>query len=191
MAVSSTMLPLGTVASAFSLSNTIDGKIITLDDFSGAKAYAIFFLCNHCPYVVHLQNGLVSFARDYQPKGVAVIAISSNDILSYPEDGPDLMKKTAEEAGYPFPYLFDESQEVAKAYHAACTPDLFLFDGNRKLVYRGQFDESRKGNTLPVTGSSFRNACDLVLSGKSVPAQQIPSIGCNIKWKSGNEPEYF
>lgn len=191
MAVSSLISSIGTVAPSFSLLDVKSNQWRGLDDFPNAKGYAIFFICNHCPYVIHLQKGLVDYARDYQPKGLAVIAISSNDVLQYPEDGPDFMKKMAEEVGYPFPYLFDETQEVAKSYRAACTPDLFLFDQHRKLVYRGEFDPSRKGNSLPVTGSSFRTASDLLLDGKPVPPNQIPSIGCHIKWKPGQEPDYF
>ncbi len=183
MPLSSTHIPLGIVAPSFALPNTVDGKIISIDDFPNAKAYAIFFICNHCPYVIHLQKGLVEFANDYLSKGVAIFAISSNDILNYPEDAPDRMKKVALDANFPFPYLYDETQEVAKSYHAACTPDLYLFNQDRKLVYRGEFDNSRKGNSEPVTGNSFRKACDLILANQPVPKEQIPSIGCGIKWK--------
>lgn len=184
------MLPLGTLAPDFRLPDTA-GKMITLDDFKSAPALVVFFICNHCPYVKHIQSGLAQFARDYQARGAAMVAISSNDVQTHPEDSPAKMAKEAKAAGYTFPYLYDESQATAKGYRAACTPDIFLFDAARKLVYRGQFDESRAGNGVPVTGKDLRAALDAVLGGKPVPAKQIPSVGCNIKWKSGNAPEYF
>ena len=184
------MLALGTSAPDFQLPDT-SGKTVTLADFKGAPALVVMFICNHCPYVVHVRAGLAQLGRDYQPKGVAMVAISSNDAASYPADGPARMKEEAKSAGYTFPYLYDESQVVAKEYRAACTPDIYLFDGDRKLVYRGQFDESRPGNGAPVTGKDLRAALEAVLAGKPVAAKQTPSMGCNIKWKAGNEPEYF
>lgn len=149
------------------------------------------FICNHCPYVKHLDQGPIDFARDYEPKGIATIAISSNDIDTHPEDRPEMMRIVAQDLGYPFPYLYDESQKVAKAFRASCTPDFFLFNGARRLVYRGQFDESRPGNNLPVTGQSLHQAADALLMDQEVPSEQRPSMGCNIKWRAGNDPEYF
>ncbi len=189
-AVNSTMLPLGTMAPDFRLPDP-GGKSVSLSDFKGAPALLVAFLCNHCPYVKHLRSGLAQLARDYQSRGVAVVGISSNDVANYPADSPEKMAEEARAAGYVFPYLYDASQSVAKAYRAACTPDLYLFDGNQRLVYRGQFDDSRPGNGIPVTGKDLRAAIDAVLSGKPVSPAQRPSIGCNIKWKPGNEPEYF
>ena len=190
-AVNSTMLELGTKAPEFSLPDVISGESYSLEKFKGNKAVLIIFMCNHCPYVKLIKESLVEYAADYMPKGVGVIAVSSNDIENYPDDGPEKMKEDAERLGYPFPYLFDESQEVAKAYKAACTPDLFLFDENLELKYRGQFDDSRPGNDIDPTGADLREATDKVLSGETVPEDQTPSVGCNIKWKKGNEPEYF
>lgn len=178
----STMLPLGTPAPDFSLPN-IDGKIVSLNDFKKASALVVVFMCNHCPYVVHIQKELVRFGKEMQAKGIAMIGINSNDAKSYSEDSPQMMHQVAKELGYTFPYLFDETQNVAKAYQAACTPDFFLFDVNRKLVYRGQFDESRPGNNKPVTGKDLRNAVENLLAGKPISPDQHPSIGCNIKWK--------
>lgn len=186
----STMLPLGTTAPDFRLPDT-NGKLVSLADFKNAPALLVMFICNHCPYVVHLRSGLAQLGRDYLPKGVAIVAISANDVGDYPADSPARMKEEAKSAGYTFPYLYDETQAVAKAYRAACTPDLYLFDKQQKLVYRGQFDESRPGNGIPVTGKDLRAALDAVLAGKPVAAAQKPSMGCNIKWKSGNEPDYF
>lgn len=186
----STMLPLGTAAPAFSLPN-VDGRTVTLQDVSGKKGLLVAFICNHCPFVKHLRAGLAEFGRTYQEKGLAIVAISSNDVATHPDDSPEKMKAEAASAGYTFPYLYDESQAVAHEYHAACTPDFFLFDADLKLVYRGQFDSSRPGNGIPVTGEDLRAACDAVLLGKPVPEPQKPSIGCNIKWKSGHEPSYF
>jgi peroxiredoxin len=183
----STMLALGTAAPDFRLPDT-GGKMVALGDFKSSPALAVLFICNHCPYVKHIQSGLVKLARDYHPRGGAIVAISSNDVQNYPEDSPAKMAQEAKSAGYTFPYLYDESQAVAKAYQAACTPDIFLFDANRKLVYRGQFDDSRPGNGVPVTGKDLRAALDAVLGGKPVPARQVPSVGCNIKWKSGKAP---
>ena len=185
----STMLPLGTSAPDFSLPDT-DGKTVSLHDFEGAPALLVIFMCNHCPFVKHLRDGLAKLGRDYQGKA-AIVAISSNDVAGYPDDSPQRMKEERRSAGYEFPYLYDASQEVAKAYHAACTPDFFLFDKARHLVYRGQFDDSRPSNGLPVTGRDVRAALDAVLAGQSVLTAQKPSIGCNIKWTPGNEPEYF
>jgi peroxiredoxin len=190
VAVNSTMLPLGTSAPDFKLPDT-QGKTVSLSDFRQARALVVIFMCNHCPYVKHIRSGLAQLARDYAPRGVAVVGISSNDVANYPADSPAKMAEEARSAGYIFPYLYDESQSVAKAYRAACTPDLFLFDQDQRLVYRGQFDESRPGNGLPVTGKDVRAALDSVLAHGTAPANQKPSIGCNIKWKPGNEPDYF
>ena len=186
----STMLPLGTSAPDFQLPDT-RGKTVSRAEFKNAHALLVAFICNHCPYVIHIRKGLAQLGRDYVPKGAAIVAINSIDADVYPADSPSKMKVEMLVAGYTFPYLHDESQAVAKAYRAACTPDFFLFDRQHKLVYRGQFDESRPGNGLPVTGQDLRIALDAVLAGKPAPAQQKASIGCNIKWKAGNEPEYF
>lgn len=185
----STMLPLGTSAPEFSLPN-VDGSTVGLADFSG-KPLLVIFMCNHCPFVVHLREALAAFADEYRAKGLAVVGISSNDVENYPQDGPEEMKTEAASAGYHFPYLYDADQAAAKAYKAACTPDFFLFDGDHSLVYRGQFDSSRPGNDVAITGEDLKAACDAVLAGNEVPAEQKPSIGCNIKWKAGAEPEYF
>jgi peroxiredoxin len=187
----STMLPLGTVAMDFQLPDT-NGKIVSLVELAkGKSALLVIFICNHCPYVIHIRAGLAQFARDYAPKRVGIVGISSNDAKNYPADSPAKMKDEVKTAGYIFPYLYDETQAVAKAYRAACTPDIFLFDQGRKLVYRGQFDASRPGNGIPVTGKDLRAALDALLAGKPAPENQIPSIGCNIKWKPGNAPDYF
>ena len=185
----STMLPLGTSAPEFSLSN-VDGSTIANSDFAG-KPLLVIFMCNHCPFVVHLREALAAFGSEYLEKGLAIVGISSNDVDEYPQDGPDKMVEEASSAGYTFPYLFDGTQDVAKAYRAACTPDFFLFDSGHQLVYRGQFDDSRPGNEQPVTGSDLRAACDAALAGTEIPAEQKPSIGCNIKWKADSAPEYF
>lgn len=190
-AVNSTMLELGTEAPHFSLPDVMSGNTYTKKGFRGNKALLVMFICNHCPYVKLIKEELVKYAADYMPKGVGIVAISSNDVENYPDDSPEKMKEDAEKFGYPFPYLYDESQEAAKAYKAACTPDFFLFDENQKLAYRGQFDDSRPKNGVDPSGSDMRKATDLILQGSSVPENQIPSIGCNIKWKKGNEPEYF
>ena len=182
-ATPSNMIPLGTSAPDFNLQDTISGKNFSLQDLKSDIATVIMFICNHCPYVKHINNELVNFANECIPKGITFIAISSNDVRNYPEDSPDKMKKLAGELGYPFPYLYDETQEVAKAYDAACTPDFYIFDKDLKLVYRGQFDDSRPGSGIPVTGKDMRNALDNILYGKPVDTNQIPSIGCNIKWK--------
>ena len=185
----STMLPLGTVAPGFRLSDT-DGKTVSLDEFKGAPALLVAFICNHCPYVKHIRHELARLGKEYQGKGVAVVAISSNDVNNYPDDSPKMMAKEKAEVGYTFPYLYDESQQIALAYKAACTPDFYVFDKHQKLVYRGQLDGSRPGNPIPVTGKDLRAALDAVLAGKPVSDDQRPSIGCNIKWKRGNEPSY-
>ena len=185
----STMLPLGTSAPAFSLPDAASGKTVSIGDFKNAPALLVMFICNHCPYVKHVRSGLAQLVRDYQPKGVAAVGISSNDVESYPDDSPEKMAVEAREAGYTFPYLYDKSQAVARSYQAACTPDIFLFDREKRLVYRGQLDDSRPGNGIPVTGKDLRAALDAVLSGKPVPAEQKPSIGCTIKRKPGIEPK--
>jgi len=190
VAVNSTMLPLGTQAPDFRLPDTT-GKVVSLSDFKGAPALLVAFICNHCPYVKHIRGALAQLGRDYLPRGVAFVAISSNDVANYPADSPAKMAEEAKAAGYPFPYLYDESQSVAKAYHAACTPDFYLFDGAQQLVYRGQLDDSRPNSGIPVTGKDLRAALEAVLAGKPVSATQKASIGCNIKWKPGNEPAYF
>ena len=184
------MLPLGTIAPDFRLPDP-SGEFVSFADFAGQPALLVMFLCNHCPYVKHVQAGLAKLGRDYAARGVAIVGISSNDAASYPEDGPELMAAEAKAAGYNFPYLYDESQQVAQAYRAACTPDFFLFNSPRQLVYRGQFDASRPGNGIPVTGQDLRAAVEALLAGKAVAAEQIPSLGCNIKWRPGREPDYF
>ena len=186
----STMLALGTTAPDFKLPDT-NGKTVSLSDFKSTPAVLVLFICNHCPYVKHIRAGIAQLARDYQPRGVAIVGINSNDAANYPDDSPAKMKAEVKSAGYLFAYLYDETQAVAKAYRAACTPDIYLFDKDRKLVYRGQFDDSRPGNGIPVTGKDLRAALDAVLAGSPVSPEQKNSIGCNIKWKSGNEPDYF
>jgi peroxiredoxin len=183
------MLPLGTRLPRFRLPD-LDGRFVSPDDVRDSQALLIAFICHHCPFVRHIRQEFARVCREYQSRGVAVIAINSNDIVEFPEDGPDGMRQEARDAGYSFPYLFDESQDVAKAFRAACTPDLFLFDAARTLVYRGQFDGSRPRNAVPVSGQDLRAACDALLEGRDLPATQTPSIGCNIKWKHGNEPDY-
>lgn len=178
----STMLPLGTPAPDFALPDTVSGRTLGLEQLKSDRATVVMFICNHCPYVKHVQQGLVALARDYQPRGAAFIAISSNDALNYPEDAPDKMKQEAARAGYPFPYLYDQTQDVARAYQAACTPDFFVFDAQMKLAYRGQMDDSRPGNGKPVSGRDLRAALDALLAGKPVNPEQRPSVGCNIKW---------
>jgi peroxiredoxin len=179
------MLPLGTNALDFHLPDT-NGKIVSLADFKSAPALLVLFICNHCPYVKHIRSALADLGREYQKRGAAIVAISSNDAKNYPDDSPEKMKQEAAAAGFVFPYLYDESQSIARAYHAACTPDIFLFDKNRKLAYRGQFDDSRPGNGRPVTGRDLRASLDAVLQGQPAPEPQTPSMGCNIKWKPGN-----
>jgi peroxiredoxin len=183
-------LPLGAKAPSFDLPDP-SGRRFALAGFEGSSALLVAFICRHCPYVKHVRAGFTSLAAEYQKRGVAVVAIASNDAQAYPEDGPAGMSAEAREAGYGFPYLFDETQEVAKAYGAACTPDFFLFDRERRLFYRGQMDGSRPGNGVPVTGEDLRAALDAVLEGRPAPDIQRPSLGCNIKWKPGNEPAYF
>jgi len=187
---STMQLSLGAAAPAFALPDP-DGKIHSLDDFAGRSALLVAFICNHCPYVKHIAPAFAQLAQDYQKQGVGVVAINSNDCEHYLDDSPAKMKEEIAARGYTFPYLVDQSQAVAKAYRAACTPDFYLFDGERKLVYRGQMDSARPGNNLPVTGKDLRAALDAVLAGRPVAQEQRPSIGCNIKWKPGNSPEYF
>ena len=189
-ATPSTMAPLGMAAPDFSLQDA-RGEWHALQDFHGSKGLLVAFICYRCPFVAHVREEFAALARKYQEKGLSVVAMVSNDLAKYPQDGPEGMLKETEEGGYDFPYLLDETQEVAKAYRAACTPDFFLFDESRRLVYRGQFDGSRPGNEVPVTGEDLRAACDSVLAGEPVSEDQRSSIGCNIKWKPGNEPDYF
>ncbi len=180
----STMLELGTTAPDFALPDAVSGKTVRRDDYRDKKALLVMFICTHCPYVKHIEKSLGPLAADYASQPLGIVAISSNDVTTHPADGPDGLKQQAQSHGFIFPYLYDESQAVAHAYKAACTPDFFLFDGNLKLVYRGQYDSSRPGNGIPVTGMDLRSAIDMVLAGKPVPADQRPSIGCNIKWKA-------
>ncbi len=186
----STMLALGTPAPDFKLADT-ESKAVSLSDFSDKPALLVAFICNHCPYVKHVSKGLAELARDFQAKGCAVVCINSNDAHNYSEDSPKNMAREKKTSGYTFPYLYDETQEVAKAYRAACTPDFYLFDNERKLAYRGQMDGSRPGNGVPVTGGDLRKALDALLAGKPASEKQTPSMGCNIKWKRGNEPDYY
>jgi peroxiredoxin len=186
----STMLPLGIAAPRFSLPN-VDGKIVSLDDFKSAKGLVVIFMCNHCPFVKQLRAALTEFGKDYQAKGVAVVGISSNDVASHPDDSPAKMVEEHKSAGYTFPYLYDANQQVAVAYKAACTPDFFVFDEHQSLVYRGQFDSSRPGNGKSITGEDLRRAVDNMLAGKTPVVDQKPSIGCNIKWIPGYQPDYF
>jgi peroxiredoxin len=182
-ATPSTMSPLGSRAPHFALADTTD-RVVTLDDYSGAPGLLVMFICNHCPYVQHIRAELARFGREYTERGLGIVAISSNDPAAYPEDSPEAMRREVETVGYTFPYLFDETQEVAKSYDAVCTPDFFLYDGDRRLVYRGQFDASRPGNDVPVSGRDLRAAADAVLEGRSPSAEQKASIGCSIKWKN-------
>ena len=186
----STMAPLGMKAPDFRLPDVVSGRTVSLDDFKSAPALLVMFICNHCPYVKHVREHLTQLVRDYQPRGLAVAGISSNDVAQFPDDGPEAMKAEARAAGYTFPYLFDETQAVAKEYRAACTPDFFVFDKDRRLVYRGQMDDSRPSSGRPVTGKDLRAALDAVLAGHPIPADQRPSMGCNIKWREKNAPEY-
>jgi len=190
-AVNSTMLELGTEAPDFSLQDVTNGNIYTPRNFKDEKALLVMFICNHCPYVKLIKEELVKYANDYMPKGVGIVAISSNDVENYPDDSPDKMREDAEKFNYPFPYLFDKTQEIAKRYKAACTPDFFLFDGDLKLTYRGQFDSARPNGDVEPSGEDLREATDKILAGEKVPEDQTPSVGCNIKWKKGNEPDYF
>jgi peroxiredoxin len=179
----SNMLPLGTKAPGFSLPDTVSGRSLTLDQLRGARGTVVMFICNHCPFVKHVNAELVRAARDYKPKGIAFVAISSNDVANYPDDSPERMKEAALQLGYPFAYLYDATQDVAKAYQAACTPDFYLFDASLACVYRGQFDDARPGNGQPVNGKDLRAAMDALLAGKPIDPAQKPSVGCNIKWK--------
>lgn len=189
--VESTMLSLGTQAPDFSLPDVVSGKTVTLDSFAEANALLVMFICQHCPFVKHVQAELARIGQDYRPKGLGIVAISANSVETHPQDAPEHLKAMAEQLGFNFPFCYDESQEVAKHYTAACTPDFFLFDGDRRLVYRGQLDDSRPSNGVPVTGQDLRAALDQVLAHEPVPEAQKPSVGCNIKWAPGNEPAYF
>ena len=191
VATPSTMLELGTPLPQFALPNAVDGSTITSEDFADRKALLVMFICNHCPFVKHVLQELTRLADDYLPREVGVVAINSNDVEKYPDDAPELMATLARREGWRFPFLFDETQEVAKSLKAACTPDFFLFGSDGALVYRGQLDPSRPGNDVPATGADLRAALDATLADRPVPEPQIPSIGCNIKWRPGNEPEYF
>jgi peroxiredoxin len=186
----STMVPLGTKAPAFRLPDA-GGKLVSIEDFKGSPGLLVVFLCNHCPFVKHLLPHFVKLAREYQRHGVGIVGISSNDVENYPDDAPEKMAELSKAMGFTFPYLYDESQQVAKAYGAACTPDFYLFDRDRRLAYRGQMDGSRPGNGRPVTGADLGAAIDAVLKGQPVSGDQKPSVGCNIKWKRGTEPDYF
>jgi thiol-disulfide isomerase/thioredoxin len=183
-ATESNMMPLGTKAPEFNLPDTISGTNKSLKDLKSDRATVVMFICNHCPFVKHVQQGLVKLANDYIPKGISFVAINSNDVEAYPEDSPERMKAVAKQLGYPFPYLYDESQAIARAYGAACTPDFYIFDKDLKCVYRGQMDDSRPSNDISVTGKDIRSALDAILAGKPVSLHQKPSIGCNIKWKN-------
>jgi peroxiredoxin len=184
----STMQELGSEAPQFDLPAAQGGQV-KLADFADAKGLMVVFMCNHCPYVKHIRTSLADFARDYQDQGISVVAINANDVRSHPADSPERMAEEVRNFGYVFPYLYDESQQVARAYGAVCTPDFFLYDGQHRLVYRGQFDDSRPGNGVPVTGAHLRSATDALLAGEPLSAEQTPSVGCNIKWKPGNEPD--
>ena len=189
--VPSTMLPLGTAAPDFSLPEPYTGCTVSLSDFDGVPALLVAFLCNHCPYVKHIADHFAAVAGGFQQLGVAVVGINSNDVTTHPDDSPAKMKGEVERRGYTFPYLFDETQEVAKAYRAACTPDFFLFDADRRLAYRGQFDSTRPGSKEIVTGRDLRLATRAVLAGERPSEAQVPSIGCNVKWRAGNEPDWW
>jgi peroxiredoxin len=191
VATPSTMLPLGTEAPDFALPDVITGSTISLETFADKKALLVMFICRHCKYVRHVKGELTKLGQDYQGKDLGIVAISANDADAYPDDAPQSLKEMAEAESFTFPFCYDETQAVAKAYTAACTPDFFLFDRQRKLVYRGQLDDSRPGNQIPVTGKDLRAAIEAVLADQSVNQAQKPSIGCNIKWKEGNEPSYF
>lgn len=187
----STMLELGTMLPDFSLPDAVTGKTVHARDLAGGKACVVMFICNHCPFVKHVMDEIGRVAADYSARGVRFVAINSNDVESHPDDAPPQMKSLAETRGWRFPFLYDESQDVAKAFHAACTPDFYVFDEGRRLVYRGQLDDSRPKSDEPVTGHDLRAALDAVLDGRPVAAEQRPSVGCNIKWKAGNAPVYF
>ncbi|MEG3438841.1 thioredoxin family protein [Pannus brasiliensis CCIBt3594] len=187
----STMLSLGTKAPDFALPDVVSGKTVSLDTFTGKSALLVIFLCQHCPFVKHVREEFTRLGKDYENSALGIVAISANDAGKYPDDSPESLKNMALTCDFRFPVCYDESQETAKAYTAACTPDFFLFDGDRKLVYRGQLDDSRPSNGLPVTGKDLRQAIEAVLTKKPVPTNQKPSVGCNIKWKPGNEPSYY
>lgn len=187
----STMVELGTEAPDFSLRDVVTGETVSRDDLREGPGFLVAFWCNHCPFVKHVEDGFLDFAREYLPRGLRIVAISSNDVENYPDDSPEKMRALAKRKDYPFPYLYDEDQSAALAYRAACTPDFFLFDGDGRLAYRGQFDASRPSKDTPVTGTDLRAAAAAVLAGKTPPAEQVPSLGCNIKWKAGNAPEWF
>ncbi len=187
----STMLPIGTTAPSFSLPDAQSGETVSLGQFEGAQALLVMFICNHCPYVIHIRDDFGPLADEFAPQGLQVVAINANDLEKYPQDGPENMKALSNELGWAFPFLMDEDQYVAKAYQAACTPDFFLFDADQKLVYRGQWDDSSPGNDKPVNGESIRTAIRALLKGESIEPEQIPAMGCNIKWKPGNAPAYF
>lgn len=189
-AVSSTMIPLGTTAPDFLLTDVVSGKKVSLDSFKGKKGLLIMFICAHCPYVQHVKLQLARIGKDYQDQNIAIVAVSSNDASTYPEDSPENLKEMALECGFKFPLCYDETQETARAYGAVCTPDFFLFDENRKLVYRGQMDDSRPGNRKPVTGQDLRKALDAVIQGKAIDFEQKPSLGCSIKWKPENSRKF-
>ncbi|MGF1616661.1 MAG: thioredoxin family protein [Acidimicrobiia bacterium] len=191
MAVESKMMALGTKAPEFELTDTVSGRVVSIGDFDGKSGLLVMFICNHCPYVQHVRDELARLGRGYQDSDLAIVAISSNDVEANPTDSPAAMKTEAETYGYLFPYLYDEDQSVAASYAAMCTPDFFLFDRDRSLVYRGRLDESRPGTDVPVTGKDLRAAIESILAGEPVPADQHPSIGCSIKWKPGNAPSYF
>lgn len=191
VATPSTMLALGTAIPDFSLRNATDGQPVAPADFADKKALVVMFICNHCPFVMHVKDEIGRLSKRYLPKGVGFVAINSNDIGAYPQDGPEHMKELVQQERWEFPFLLDGTQGVAKAFSAACTPDFFLFDGVGRLVYRGQMDDSRPGNDIPVTGKDLRAAIDAVLAGKPVSDEQRPSVGCNVKWRPGNEPDYF
>jgi peroxiredoxin len=190
-ATASQMLELGTPAPPFSLPDVVLGRMISLDTFKQSDALLVMFICRHCPYVKHVQQELARIGNDYQKRNVGIVAISSNDAEAYPDDSAASLAEMSKELGFTFPLCYDESQETAKAYYAACTPEFYIFDKQRRLVYRGQLDDSRKGNEIPVTGQHVRAALDAILKGRQVDPDQKPSIGCNIKWKPGNEPQYF
>jgi len=190
-ATPSTMLPLGTGAPDFSGCDEVFGKIVSLADFASKPALLVMFICNHCPFVIHVRGEFPRLEKDYAARGLGIVAVNSNDIAAFPDDGPEHMKQLALDMKWGFPFLYDRSQAIARAYQAACTPDFFLFDRERRLVYRGQLDDSRPSNQIPVTGRDLRAAIEAVLEGRPVAAEQKPSIGCNIKWKPGNEPAYY
>lgn len=192
VAVHSTMLPLGTLAPDFALPDAVTGRLVTPADFAGKPALLVAFICNHCPFVIHIRDPLVALVKEYQARGLAAVAVCSNDAERYPEDSPSQMAVTARKLNFTFPYLYDETQRVARDYHAACTPDFYVFDAARRLTYRGRFDQSRPGRPEPANGEDLRNAVEAALAGKAIPeTTQKASVGCNIKWKRGNEPAWF